>query len=144
MSRLRRAALVFAVMVAACGNGGDRPTRVVTTSASTTAPTTTTTEAPRRVAIRASRGRAYRPGVPTDLAFWHRLSNCEAGGRADAVSRSGKYHGAFQFSMTSWAAAGGQGQPEAQSWDYQQQIAYGWALRTDPFGQWPVCWRRAL
>jgi hypothetical protein len=71
-----------------------------------------------------------------------RLARCESGGDAAAVSPSGRYRGAFQFSQPTWEAAGGSGDPIDASYDEQKRIAIAWAGVVEPSSQWPVCWSR--
>jgi hypothetical protein len=108
-----------------------------------TIPTTTTTALPPPPApVRASRA-AVRPrytGPITDDVFI-RLSWCEAGGRADAVSRSGKYFGAFQFSLPTWHAMGMAGSPIDYPYEVQLETAKRLQARSG-WGQWPVCSRK--
>ena len=61
-----------------------------TVAATTGSPTTTTTTAAPSVS-----------GGPT-AEHWAALRNCESGGRYDAVSPSGRYRGAYQFSQATW------------------------------------------
>jgi hypothetical protein len=42
---------------------------------------------------------------------WARLRQCEASGRYDIVSASGKYYGAYQFDLPTWRGVGGTGLP---------------------------------
>jgi predicted ribosomally synthesized peptide with SipW-like signal peptide len=69
---------------------------------------------------------------------WAALAQCESGGRADAVSANGKYHGLYQFSVATWQSVGGSGLPSAASADeqtFRAQQLYNKAGR----GQWPHC-----
>ena len=69
---------------------------------------------------------------------WAALARCESGGRADAVSSNGLYHGLYQFSVGTWQAVGGSGVPSAASADeqtYRAQLLYNKSGR----GQWPHC-----
>ncbi|HVV36470.1 MAG TPA: transglycosylase family protein [Acidimicrobiales bacterium] len=70
-----------------------------------------------------------------------RLSWCEAGGRPDAVSRSGKYFGAFQFSLATWHSMGMAGSPVDYPYDTQLNVAKALQARSG-WGQWPVCARK--
>lgn len=70
-----------------------------------------------------------------------RLSWCEAGGRPDAVSRSGKYFGAFQFSLATWHGIGMEGNPIDYPYDVQLEAAKRLQARSG-WGQWPVCSRK--
>jgi hypothetical protein len=108
-----------------------------------TLPTTTTVAPPpTTVPVRASRS-AVRPrysGPITDDIFI-RLSWCEAGGRANAVSRSGRYFGAFQFSLATWHSMGMAGNPIDYPYDVQLDAAKRLQARSG-WGQWPVCSRK--
>jgi uncharacterized protein YabE (DUF348 family) len=69
---------------------------------------------------------------------WAALAKCESGGRPNAVSSTGAYRGLYQFSMGTWAAVGGSGDPAAASPDeqtYRAQILYN----RSGAGQWPHC-----
>jgi resuscitation-promoting factor RpfB len=69
---------------------------------------------------------------------WAALAQCESGGRADAVSPNGRYHGLYQFSVPTWQSVGGSGLPSEASPDEQThraQLLYNKAGR----GQWPHC-----
>lgn len=110
-------------------------------------PTTTTTLAPpppppTTVPVRASRA-AVRPrytGPITD-DVWTRLAWCESGGRPDAVSRSGKYFGAFQFSLPTWRSVGMTGNPVDYPYEVQLDAAKRLQARSG-WGQWPTCSRK--
>jgi uncharacterized protein YabE (DUF348 family) len=69
---------------------------------------------------------------------WAALAACESGGRPNAVSGSGKYHGLYQFSVATWQAVGGTGLPSQASPDeqtYRAQLLYN----RSGAGQWPHC-----
>ena len=71
---------------------------------------------------------------------WAKLRNCESGGNYQAVSKSGKYRGAYQYDYRTWAGLGGAGDPAAASppeQDSRAKLLYsqrGWR-------PWPVCGR---
>jgi uncharacterized protein YabE (DUF348 family) len=69
---------------------------------------------------------------------WAALAACESGGRADAVSASGKYHGLYQFSVGTWQAVGGTGLPSDASAEEQTARAQALYNRSGA-GQWPHC-----
>jgi uncharacterized protein YabE (DUF348 family) len=69
---------------------------------------------------------------------WAALAACESGGRANAVSASGKYHGLYQFSVSTWAAVGGAGLPSEASAEEQTARAQALYNRSGA-GQWPHC-----
>jgi Transglycosylase-like domain/Putative peptidoglycan binding domain len=67
-----------------------------------------------------------------------RIAECESGGDPTAVSRSGRYRGKYQFSMSTWVQMGGEGDPaQAAEW-VQDRIALKLYRRagTSP---WPNC-----
>ena len=71
---------------------------------------------------------------------WAALAQCESGGRATAVSGTGRYHGLYQFSVATWQAVGGTGLPSQATPDeqtYRAQLLYNKAGA----GQWPHCGR---
>ncbi|MGY2085177.1 ubiquitin-like domain-containing protein [Blastococcus sp. SYSU DS0539] len=85
-------------------------------------------------------GTKARPtNSPTaDGLNWGALAACESGGRVNAVSGTGKYHGLYQFSTATWQSVGGSGLPSAASADeqtYRAQLLY----QRSGAGQWPHC-----
>jgi hypothetical protein len=82
---------------------------------------------------RSLRGRTV--SVPRILRL---IAECESGGDPTAVSPGGRYRGKYQFSMSTWRALGGEGDPaEAPEW-LQDRIALKLYRRagTSP---WPTC-----
>ncbi|MBU4335020.1 MAG: transglycosylase family protein [Actinobacteria bacterium] len=69
---------------------------------------------------------------------WAALAACESGGRVDAVSANGKYHGLYQFSLSTWAGVGGSGLPSQASAEEQTARAQALYDRSGA-GQWPHC-----
>lgn len=69
---------------------------------------------------------------------WAALAACESGGRANAVSATGKYHGLYQFSVGTWQAVGGAGLPSEASAEEQTARAQALYNRSGA-GQWPHC-----
>jgi uncharacterized protein YabE (DUF348 family) len=69
---------------------------------------------------------------------WGALAACESGGRVNAVSASGKYHGLYQFSVSTWQAVGGTGLPSEASAEEQTARAQALYNRSGA-GQWPHC-----
>lgn len=72
---------------------------------------------------------------------WAALAACESGGRPNAVSGTGKYHGLYQFGVGTWQAVGGTGLPSQASPDeqtYRAQLLY----QRSGAGQWPHCGSR--
>ena len=91
-----------------------------------TAPPTTTTTAPPPPPAPptglqpVASGSGYND--PNNPAAWDRLAQCESGGNWAANTGNG-YYGGIQFSLSSWQAAGGSGQPNLAS--RETQIAMG-------------------
>jgi predicted ribosomally synthesized peptide with SipW-like signal peptide len=91
-----------------------------------------------RPASTPSAGSSSGNSPSADGLNWAALAKCESGGRADAVSATGKYHGLYQFSVATWQAVGGTGLPSQASPDeqtYRAQLLYNKAGA----GQWPHC-----
>lgn len=106
----------------------------------------TTTTAGRVASRRASRG-AIRPRVtPRPLPtgdVWYRLRLCESHDNyADKYNPT--YRGAYQFSFSTWRSVGGTGDPADAPPAEQDMRAQMLAARSNPYGQWPVCWPRAV
>ncbi|HSH31673.1 MAG TPA: transglycosylase family protein [Candidatus Saccharimonadales bacterium] len=66
------------------------------------------------------------------------LRNCESGGDYGAVSRSGKYRGAYQFDQQTWESVGGSGDPAAASPAEQDARARDLMARRGN-SPWPTC-----
>ena len=121
-------------------------TTTTTTSTTTTTTTTTTTEPP---ATTTEDGEIKHP-IPagTTEAQWHALRQCESTQNYRAISSSGRYRGAYQFSIRTWNWVAEMHYPELVAVDPinasppdQDKMAYklyeinGW----DP---WPTCKKR--
>jgi Transglycosylase-like domain/Putative peptidoglycan binding domain len=67
-----------------------------------------------------------------------RIAECESGGDPTAVSPDGRYRGKYQFSLATWRAMGGSGDPsKAPEAEQDRRAAALLAERgTSP---WPVC-----
>jgi hypothetical protein len=89
-------------------------------------------------APRVSRGAPRTSAVPADDDVWARLRACES-----PTNGGTHYRGYYQFSPSSWASAGGTGDPAAAPLEEQTARAKYLAAHSDPAHQWPVCWRRA-
>jgi hypothetical protein len=78
------------------------------------------------------------------------IRRCESGGNYGAVSRSGSFRGAYQFSQRTWnavAVRNGRGdlagvRPNEASPADQDQMARWNYEQSNPRQQWPVCSRR--
>lgn len=69
---------------------------------------------------------------------WQALRMCESSNIVDAVSRTGKYRGLYQFDLNTWRSVGGVGDPAKASRSEQHRRAMllhskrGWK-------PWPHC-----
>lgn len=66
------------------------------------------------------------------------IASCESGGDPTAVSPDGSYRGKYQFSVDTWQAVGGSGDPAAAPEAEQDRLAQVLYEQSGP-GQWPVC-----
>ena len=102
-------------------------------------PVAATVEPPPTPAGRVSRsGARGRPAAAVGGDVWARLRACESPTNAGT-----RYRGYYQFSQSSWQAAGGTGDPAAASLQEQTSRAQYLAAHSNPAQQWPTCWRRA-
>ena len=122
-------------------------TTTTTTARTTTTTTTTTTTEPPTTTTEAS-GIEHPIPAGTTEAQWHALRQCESTQNYRAISVSGRYRGAYQFSIRTWDWVAGMHYPELEGVDPidaspsdQDKMAYklyeinGW----DP---WPTCRKR--
>jgi hypothetical protein len=68
------------------------------------------------------------------------IAACESGGDPTAIGGGGLYRGKYQFSVETWAAVGGSGDPAAAPEAEQDRRAAMLYEQSGP-GQWPVCGR---
>ena len=125
-------------------------TTTTTTTTSTTTTTTTepptTTEAPTTTAEAPAVNHPIPDGTTEEQ--WHALRQCESTQNYRAISSSGRYRGAYQFSIRTWDWVAGMHYPDLVGIDPidaspsdQDKMAYklyeinGW----DP---WPTCKKR--
>ena len=81
------------------------------------------------------------PYPPDDTGRnWAALAKCEAGGRPDAVSANGMYHGLYQFSVDTWQRTGGIGLP-SEATPREQTYRAILLYKRSGAGQWPHCGR---
>jgi uncharacterized protein YabE (DUF348 family) len=73
-------------------------------------------------------------------ANWDALARCESGGRPDAVSPNGLYHGLYQFSVDTWQRTGGTGLP-SEATPREQTYRAILLYERSGAGQWPHCGR---
>ena len=69
---------------------------------------------------------------------WAALAKCESGGNPTIVSKSGKYHGLYQFSVATWQSVGGSGLP-SQATAEEQTLRAQILQQRSGWGQWPHC-----
>ena len=82
------------------------------------------------------------PGVapaPTRLpAALRRIAECESGGDPRAIGGGGRYRGKYQFTMGTWRAHGGKGDPIDASEAEQDRVALR-LYRARGTAPWPAC-----
>jgi hypothetical protein len=88
-----------------------------------------------RLARRRARPRPKPVAVPPHLQA---IAECESGGDPTAIGGGGLYRGKYQFSVATWQAVGGQGDPAAAPEAEQDRRAIILYETSGP-GQWPVC-----
>jgi len=67
-----------------------------------------------------------------------RIAQCESGGDPTAVSADGRYRGKYQFSLATWRAMGGSGDPAAAPESVQDAMAAK-LLAARGTSPWPNC-----
>lgn len=130
------AAAVPAIALAA--DGGDAPATAATTLvAHDLGDPLAVQEARRklRVAHRRANPRPRPVAVPPHLQA---IAQCESGGDPTAIGGGGLYRGKYQFSVATWQAVGGKGDPAAAPEAEQDRRAIVLYNTSGP-GQWPVC-----
>jgi hypothetical protein len=84
---------------------------------------------------------AVRPGAAR--ALLEQIAACESGGDPSAVSRDGRHRGKYQFSIDTWRALGGRGDPADASEALQDRLALE-LYRREGTAPWPTCGRAAV
>jgi hypothetical protein len=95
-------------------------------------------EAKRKLRLAQRRAQPPQPepvAVPPHLEA---IAQCESGGDPTAIGGGGLYRGKYQFSVATWQAVGGAGDPAAAPEAEQDKRAAILYERSGP-GQWPVC-----
>ncbi|MBV9140237.1 MAG: transglycosylase family protein [Pseudonocardiales bacterium] len=72
---------------------------------------------------------------------WDAIARCESGGNW-AISTGNGFYGGLQFTLSTWRANGGVGNPANASREQQITVAER-VLRTQGIGAWPVCGKHA-
>ncbi|MGE5694978.1 MAG: transglycosylase family protein [Candidatus Sericytochromatia bacterium] len=75
-----------------------------------------------------------------DSVNWDAIAQCESGGNWSINTGNG-YHGGLQFSLSTWRANGGVGNPANASREEQIRVAEN-VLASQGIGAWPVCGKR--
>lgn len=92
----------------------------------------------RAIVVYGTKDRPYSaPATGAEGLNWGALAACESGGNPRAVNSAG-YYGLYQFSLSTWYAVGGSGNPidaTPQEQTYRAQVLY----QRSGAGQWPVC-----
>ena len=90
--------------------------------------------------LRTARRRAQPPKPePVEVpAHLQAIAQCESGGDPTAIGGGGLYRGKYQFSVATWQAVGGKGDPAAAPEAEQDRRAIVLYNTSGP-GQWPVC-----
>jgi hypothetical protein len=89
--------------------------------------------------LRVARERAKpRPKPVVVPAHLQAIAACESGGDPTAIGGGGLYRGKYQFSIATWQAVGGKGDPAAAPEAEQDRRAIILYNTSGP-GQWPVC-----
>ena len=77
-------------------------------------------------------------GSPRLPAILRRIAECESGGNPRAIGGGGRYRGKYQFSLATWRAYGGKGDPIDASERTQDRIALR-LYRDRGTSPWPNC-----
>jgi hypothetical protein len=94
-------------------------------------------EAHRTLKVAKRRARPKPKPVPVP-AHLRAIAQCESGGDPTAIGGGGLYRGKYQFSVETWRAVGGKGDPAAAPEAEQDRRAIVLYEQSGP-GQWPVC-----
>jgi hypothetical protein len=89
--------------------------------------------------LRTAKRRANPEPKPVAVpAHLQAIAQCESGGDPTAIGGGGLYRGKYQFSVATWQAVGGTGDPAAAPEAEQDRRAIVLYNTSGP-GQWPVC-----
>jgi hypothetical protein len=83
-------------------------------------------------------GAGAAPGAERIPAVLRRIAECESGGNPRAIGGGGRYRGKYQFSMATWRAYGGEGDPVDASEAEQDRVALR-LYRARGTSPWPNC-----
>jgi hypothetical protein len=93
-----------------------------------------------REARKKARARSGADAATT--AILEAIAECESGGDPTAISSSGLYRGKYQFSVATWRAVGGKGDP-AKAAEAEQDRLAAVLYKQAGASPWPVCGARA-
>jgi hypothetical protein len=91
-----------------------------------------------RLAQRRAKPPKPKPAPVTVSPHLQAIAQCESGGDPAAIGGGGLYRGKYQFSVATWQAVGGSGDPAAAPEAEQDRRAAILYAQSGP-GQWPVC-----
>lgn len=92
-------------------------------------------------ALAVGAGIGLATATPANADTWDKVAQCESGGNASTNTGNG-FHGAFQFTPSTWKANGGKGSAENASMAQQKNVARS-VLKSQGPGAWPVCGKKA-
>jgi LysM repeat protein len=92
-------------------------------------------------AVALSAGIGLATASPAHADVWDRVAACESSGNWN-ISTGNGFYGGLQFTLSTWHANGGSGNPANASVAEQKRVAQN-VLRTQGPGAWPVCGPRA-
>lgn len=122
------------------GHDGDFHRLAVPASPPHRASRTRPTAVPTRQPVAPVSSRPFESGTAGSGLNWTALAQCESSGNPRAVSPNGKYFGAFQFDLRTWAQYGPPTRPTSE--DYTEQLRRAKLLFAERGRQpWPVCGR---
>lgn len=84
---------------------------------------------------------AVAPAFASADPNWDAIAQCESGGNWSINTGNG-YYGGLQFSLSTWRANGGAGNPADASRAEQIRVANN-VLASQGIGAWPVCGKKA-
>jgi nucleoid-associated protein YgaU len=84
---------------------------------------------------------AVAPAFASADPNWDAIAQCESGGNWSINTGNG-YYGGLQFSLSTWRANGGSGNPADASRAEQIRVANN-VLASQGIGAWPVCGKKA-
>lgn len=90
----------------------------------------------RRAEARRLRTAPFVLGVPRSTL--EAIASCESHGDPRSVSSDGTYRGKYQFSYSTWASVGGEGDP-ARAGELEQDQRAAMLYKRSGSAPWPIC-----